>query len=55
MISKKISDLKDINFEISTALQFEPSHSLTSPWPQFEVLGEEDTFCLILNSQNSGR
>ena len=25
MISKKISDLKDINFEISTALQFEPS------------------------------
>ena len=26
MISKKISDLKDIKFEISTALQFEPSH-----------------------------
>ena len=25
MISKKISDLKDINFEISTALQLEPS------------------------------
>ena len=25
MISKKISDLNDINFEISTALQFEPS------------------------------
>ena len=25
MISKKISDLKDIKFEISTALQFEPS------------------------------
>ena len=28
MISKKISDLKDINFEISTALQFEPSQGL---------------------------
>ena len=25
MISKNISDLKDINFEISTALQFQPS------------------------------
>ena len=29
MISKKISDLKDIKFEISTALQFEPSHQRT--------------------------
>ena len=28
MISKKISDLKDINFEISTALQFEPSREV---------------------------
>ena len=28
MISKKISDLKDIKFEITTALQFEPSHRL---------------------------
>ena len=28
MISKKISDLKDIKFEISTALQFEPSQEL---------------------------
>ena len=30
MISKKISDLKDINFEISTALQFEPSPMINS-------------------------
>ena len=29
MISKTISDLKDINFEISTALQFEPSQVRT--------------------------
>ena len=27
MISKNISDLKDIKFEISTALQFEPSRN----------------------------
>ena len=36
MISKKISDLKDINFEISTALQFEPSH------------GSSDLFLILL-------
>ena len=36
MISKKISDLKDIKFEISTALQFEPSplHVHTVPTGQ---------------------
>ena len=34
MISKKISDLKDIKFEISTALQFEPS-----PIPILEAEG----------------
>ena len=32
MISKKISDLKDINFEISTALQFEPSPLFKVPF-----------------------
>ena len=36
MISKKISDLKDINFEISTALQFEPS-PLRELWSKDDV------------------
>ena len=39
MISKKISDLKDINFEISTALQFEPSQlPKKNFWHTVEVL-----------------
>ena len=38
MISKKISDLKDINLKISTALQFEPSRRVSVCFISFFVL-----------------
>ena len=45
MISKKISDLKDIKFKISTALQFEPSQKSKIKVVKYISSGIEGATC----------
>ena len=51
MISKKISDLKDIKFEISTALQFEPSHLVFADFARLILILSRFAVCRFLITQ----